>query len=152
MSKNTVKVKKYFDIVEEYPAAAALLPGHLIELTSAEKVQKHANAGQNVFPMFALEDELQGKGITDAFVADDRVQCWIPTRGDIVQAILKDGENVVAGDMLESAGDGTLQKHVAGSAGVVEYPLAIVGVVVEAVDLSGSSAVDPAAYVLVRIV
>lgn len=152
MSYNTIKVKKYSDIIEEYTAAAAITPGQLIELTSAGKVQKHSNAGQNAIPMFALEDALQGKGITDNYAADDQVQVWVAGRGDIVYALLKDGENVAIGDWLESAGDGDLQKHVTGSAGVVEYPEAIVGQALEAVDLSGSSGADPATRrILVRI-
>ena len=89
--------------------------------------------------MFALEDELQGKGINDNYSSGDLVSVWIPGRGDQVFAILADGENVAVGDLLESNGAGYLRKHTAGSAGVVEFPLAVVGYATEAVDLSGSS-------------
>lgn len=147
---NTIKAKKYTDVIEEYPAAAAITPGHLIELISDGTVRNHATASGNALPMFALEDELQGKGIDDDYAAADRVQCWIPGRGDIVNALLKDGQSVVAGDFVESAGDGTLQKWVVDSTG--DYaPAQIIGVVVTAVDMSGSSDVDPDGRVLVRI-
>ena len=151
MAKNTIKLKKYLDIVVEYPAAAAITPGHLLELTSAGKVQKHSNAGQVVLPMFALEDEMQGNGIDDAYAAADQVQVWIPTRGDEVYAWLADGQNVSEGDYLESDGAGCLQKYAASSAGVVEYPSSIVAQALEAVDLS-ASANTAAGRIKVRII
>lgn len=107
---NTIKVKKYSDVIEEYTASGAITPGMLLELTSAGEVKAHSKAGQNVFKMFALEDELQGKGINDAYVSGSKVQAWIPYRGDEVLALLADGENVVVGDYLESDGFGRLRK------------------------------------------
>lgn len=147
---NTIKVKNYSDVFEEYEAVAALSPGHLLMLTSANKVQKHNVASGNVLPMVAIEDALQGKDITEAYAAEDRVRVWIPQRGDIVKLRLKDGQNVVIGDWVESAGDGTVQKWVVDSTG--DYLTAqLIGQVVEAVDMSGSAGVDPDGFVNVRI-
>jgi hypothetical protein len=92
---------------------------------------------------FAVEDELQGGSIDDAYAASSRVQVWTPQRGDVVYALLKDGQNVVIGDLLESAGDGTLQKWVADTwtsqnVGTI-YGQVIVGTALEAVDLSNSA-------------
>lgn len=147
MNKNTIILKNYLNVREEFVANAAITPGHLIEVMSTGKVRKHASAGQNALIMFALEDELQGKGIDDDYAADAMVQCWIPQRGDIVYALLKDGQNIAIGDFLESAGDGTLQKHVpdVDSAADVEtiYGLQIIGQAIEAIDLSGSSGTHP---------
>jgi hypothetical protein len=113
MAFHTIKLKKYSDIIEEYKAAAATIyPGCLIELNSSGTVQVHATAGGNVLPMFALEDELQGNDIDTAYAEGDQVQCWIATRGEIVYAILADGQDVHIGDPLESNGAGYLQKHV----------------------------------------
>jgi len=133
--------------MEGYGANAAITPGMLIEVMSTDKVRAHANAGQNALPMFACEDELQGKGVTDDYAADDKVQVWIPGRGDQVNAILADGENASIGSFLESNGDGMLKVHVADvesfesneAGSVTIYPLQIVGVAVDAVDLSDSS-------------
>lgn len=136
---NTIKLKKYSDVIEELVAAEAITPGMLVEIDSNGEVRPHQAGGENALPMFALEDELQGNGINDEYSADDPVQVWIPYRGDQVNAILADEENVAIGDFLESNGDGYLRKHEAGTADVVEYPLAIVGVALEALDLSGSS-------------
>lgn len=147
MAYNTIKIKKYVDIIEEYEANAAITPGMLIELMSTGKVRAHATAEGNVLPMFALEDELQGNGIDDAYAAADRVQCWIPQRGEQVYAIVADGQNIAIGDWLASNGDGALREHVTeteswnvSEAGAVTVnPLQIIAQALEALDLSGSS-------------
>ena len=156
MAKNTVKIKKYLDVVEEYVAVAAITPGHFVELTSAGKVQVHATAGGNIVPMVALENELEGQTISDAYAADDPVQVWIPQRGEQVYALLKDGENVAIGAFLESAGDGTLQAHTP-DVNVSDESDNILGnqivaVALEAVYMSGSSGADPSGRIEVMIV
>lgn len=96
---------------EEYPAAAALKPGHLIELTSATKVQKHSTSGGAAQKMFAKEDALQGKTIDDAYAADDVVFGYIAQPGDRLQArVAANAAAITEGDWLASAGDGTLKK------------------------------------------
>jgi len=149
---NTIKLKKYVDVVEEYEANAAITPGMLIEIMSTGKVRAHANTGQTALPMFALEDELQGNGIADAYASGDRVQAWVASRGEIVYALLANGETAVIGSFLESNGDGYLKVYSADSAGVVEYPSSIVGQALEAVDMSGSSGADPSGRIKVRII
>lgn len=138
---NTVKLKAYQNVIEEGVANAAITPGELIEWMSTGKVRKHATADGNAIPMFALENELEGKGLADNYAADDRVQCWIAGRGDQVYTLLKDGQNVAIGDYLVSAGDGSLKKLVVTSAGVVEQPLQVVAQALEALNLSGSASV-----------
>ena len=127
MSYNTIKVRKFSDIQDEKTAAAVITPGALLEITSTGAVKEHATAaGKHAF-LFALEDELQGKGIDDDYVADDQVQVWVAGRGDIVNALLEDESTIAIGDFVESNGDGKVQA-VSGS-----YPI---GVALEAVDLS----------------
>ena len=161
MAYNTIKVKKYSDVIEEMVASAAITPGMLLIIENTGKVKAHDQADKDVFPIFALEDELQGKGIDDAYAANDPVQCWIPSRGDIVNAILADGQKVVIGDPLTSDGYGRLKKHVtdtgASTVPWTVYPEQIVGYAAEALDLSGSSGAEvsgPLGYhkrLLVRI-
>lgn len=130
MSKNTIVVKNYSDVFEEYVAAETINPGHLLALDADLNVIKHATAGGAGSPtMFAVEDALQGKSIDDAYAAGDPVQVWIPGRGDDVYAILADGETVVKGGLLESNADGTLKAADSGTA---------IAVALEALDLSGS--------------
>jgi len=152
MAYNTIKVKRYSNVVEEMQANAAITPGMLIEEMSTGKVRAHANAGQPALPMFALEDELQGGGIDDAYAADDRVQCWIPNRGDNVNALLANGQTAAIGSFLESNGDGYLRVYAASSEGVVEYPSSIVGVALEALDLSSSSGAESTYRLLIRVI
>jgi hypothetical protein len=158
MTTNTIKVKNYSNVIEELVANAAITPGMLIEQISTGKVRAHATIGGTALAMFALEDELQGKTIDDAYAADNRVQCWIPNPGDQVNALLDDGETVVIGDFLESAGNGYLQKYVADvtasdeSDNLIDHQ--VIAVAVTAVDLSGSSDTYPTAgkRIVVRIV
>ena len=147
MSYHTIKIKKYLDIIVEKVANAAITPGMLIEPMPTDKVRAHATAEGNVLPMFALEDELQGDGIDDAYAAGDQVQCWIPQRGEEVYAILADGYDIDIGDWLASNGNGYLREHTAeteswavSEAGAVTVlPLQIVAQALEAVDNSGGS-------------
>lgn len=147
MSKNTIKLKKYLDIIEEYTAADTIKPGMLLEFDSDGKVNAHQVAGGNALPAFALEDEMQGNGIDDEYSADDKVQVWVTQRGEQVYAILKDDENVDEGDFLVSAGNGELQELTAyedaDSLGAAEGRLSIVAQALEAVDLSDSSGTWP---------
>jgi len=152
MAKNTVKIKSYLNVIEEMVANAAITPGMLVEEMSTGKARVHANAGQPALPMFALEDELQGNGIDDAYAADDQVQLWIPQRGEQVYALLADGETAVIGSLLESNGDGYLKVYEADSAGVVEYPNSIVGIALEALDLSGSSGEESTYRIQIRVI
>lgn len=144
---NTIKIKSYTDVQEEYIADAAITPGHLVKLDSDGKVTVFATAAGMVLPMFALEDEHRGRTINDAYAQGDPVQCWIPSRGDVVYAILDAGQNVAVGDMLEPHNDGTLQKLTTGTN--ASDGGAIVGVALEALDLRASTAV--ATHIKVRI-
>ncbi len=147
MARNTIKIKKYSDVIEEMKAAAAITPGFLVEESAAGVVRKHSVASGNAIPMFALEDELQGKTIDDAYTTDDQVQVWIPGRGDMVYGLLAVGQNVTVGTFLVSNGDGYL-KAVADSASFGDDDSAkIIGVANEAVNASAA-----AARIIVRII
>lgn len=160
MAYNTIKVKKYSDVIEEYTATAvAITPNMLIELASATTVQAHSTEAGNALPMFALEDALQGNGIADNYAVSSKIQCWIPYRGDIVYAIIEDGTDIAVGDFLESNGAGLLQLHVADAGSVAGVPNAIIGQAIEAVaagaDSSLNSSVSPLGLgkrILVRII
>lgn len=147
MAYKTIKLKKYSDVIEEMIATAvAITPGMLVEQFysgSSPRVRAHANAGQNAVPMFALEDELQGKGIDDNYAVSAKIQVWIPNRGDQVYAILADGKEVDIGDFLESDGNGFLQPHTPDTGSSAEattnYTNQIVAIALEHLDTSGAS-------------
>jgi hypothetical protein len=152
MAKNTIKLLCFGeDIIKNFVANAALKPGHILEQTTADKVKKHATAGGNVAPvMVALENSLEGEDIDDDYAADDQVRCWIPRAGDEGYLWLADGQEVSKHDLLESDGNGRLQKHTAdkeswesGSAqlpgSITVYPKQIVCEALEAKDLLASA-------------
>lgn len=143
MAYNTITLKGT-PVRGEAVANAAITPGQLIERMSTDKLRRHASAGQNATRMFALEDELQGNDIDTNYAASAIVQFGVFKPGDEVYSFLANGETAVIGSWLESDGNGDLRVHTADSAGAVEYPEAIIGVAREALDMSGSSGVDPA--------
>lgn len=143
MARNTIIIVNHSNSFFEADAAGAITPGHLVELGSSLDVQVHSTAKGNAAKTFAIEDALQGNGIDTDYAADDVVRVWTPQPGDEVNALLSDGETAVIGNFLESNGDGTLRVYTDG---------VIIGQAIEAVDMSGSSTVDPSARILVRIV
>jgi len=152
MAKNTIILKNYLNNFEEFTAIGVITPGNLLEITSAGKVQRHSAAGSKTITILALEDNLQGKDINGDYAVGDKVQTWIPQTGDQAYMLLANGESVVKGDALTSNGDGTLKKFVAASsAAVIEAPEVIVAISDQALDMSGSSAVDPSPRIEVRI-
>ena len=136
MAVNTIKLIKYSDVIREHVAHAAIIPGALLSLNSDNEVLNHATAGGNVVPiMFALEDELQGKGINDNYAAGDQVQVWLPKAGDVVYALLNDDDTFSIGDLVESDGYGKVRVHAAdpGDSTTGSVQNAIIGVVMEAI-------------------
>jgi hypothetical protein len=96
---------------KEYTAAGAITPGMLLKLGSAGTVVAHSDESGNAPKMFALEDELQGKEISQAYSSGDLVLCGIFRPGDEVNALLATSQTIVIGDLLESNGAGYLKKH-----------------------------------------
>jgi len=136
--ENTI-ILKGRGVRKEGSAAAAITPGDLIERTStAGEIQRHSTAGGNAAPSFAVENELVGNGIDVDYAANDNVLFEHCERGGEVQASVAAGAAaIVAGDYLESAGDGTLQK-VATSASTSQADRAgVIARALEAVDNSG---------------
>ena len=139
-------------IIKELVAAGAITPGHLCYVDSDGKAAVHATAGGTAYPMFALEDDAQGREIDTAYAASNQVKLGVFKAGEEVYAKLGNGENASIGDYLESNGDGTLRvvdtDTSVGDIGVQS----IVGVAMEAVDMSGSSGADPSGRIRIMIV
>ena len=110
--------------------------------TVKDQVKVHATAGGVAVPMFALENELAGKAISDAYAAGDLVPVWVVQRGEQVYALLADGENASIGSLLMSAGNGTLKVRTGTNT--------IVAQALEALNLTASS-VTAAARIVVMV-
>jgi hypothetical protein len=125
----------------ELPAASAILPGHLIERAAGGTLQPHSTAGGDGESLFAQEDALQGKIVTDAYATGDPVNAYSERGGNITLAILKAGFAYTTATKLISAGDGTLKPTTGTPAKVYGSPLA-------ALDISASGAVNTLAQVV----
>lgn len=137
----------------ERDAAAAITPGNLIELTSSDTVQNHSTAGGRVGPRYVcVENDIAGDDIDDAYAAGEVVQFHSARPGDVLLMRLNDGENVVIGDFLQSAGNGLLRRTDGDSSAFDAEATSIIAVALEAKDMSDSSAADPSDRLRVEIV
>ena len=88
-----------------------ITPGMLLDIDANGDVIKHADEGENVVPYIAVENDYIGDDIDDDYMDEDQVRYHIGITGERYYAWLDAGENVSEGDLLESAGDGTLQGY-----------------------------------------
>jgi hypothetical protein len=107
MAAKTIALKGDF-IRKEGEASEAITPGHLVEFGGAADLRNHTVIGGAARKAFALENDLIGKGIDDAYAAGDVVQYGVFVPGAEVYAKLAAGETCAKGAALESNGDGTL--------------------------------------------
>ena len=145
MAYNTVTVHSN-QPSKEGTTSGAITPGMLINwTTTAGTYLAHGDAGgANAAAMFAVEDDHQGNDLNDAYATATRFLFKHYLPGDKVNALLADGETAVVGSRLESNGDGYLRVVDADtSAGTIALG-ACKFVALEALDMSGSSLVDPA--------
>lgn len=98
--------------IEEALANAAITPGELIEWVpnaSFRRLQVHGSATGAAAPMFALENELAGEEIGDAYASGETVRFATCPKGTIILARITANVNLETGDWLESDGNGELQ-------------------------------------------
>lgn len=99
-------------------ASAAILPGSLVEIITAAgatqgQLRHHPTAAARTAVLIADAAYYVGKGIADAYVAGDHVGYYAGTQGHLYQMRLAASQTVVAGQELESAGDGSLRVQAA---------------------------------------
>lgn len=104
------------------PSVSVITPGMLIERYAAAGVtlfRPHSVSGNNG-ETFAIEASMLNKGVADSYAAADMLEAVIAHQGATIWALVATAAPAIAiGDKLESAGDGTLRKYIAG------VPLAI---------------------------
>lgn len=106
---NTIVIKGE-PLRKESVAAEAITPGYLVEPASATTCQKHSTAEGPAVACFALENDLVGDDIDDAYDSGDTVQVGYFRTGDEVYAYLTTSQTISVGDYLVSAGNGLLQE------------------------------------------
>jgi hypothetical protein len=125
-------------LFKERVTGGAVTPGHLVTLNSAGAVVVHNAANANAYPMFALEDEAQGKKISENYASGERITYVIPQRGAEIYALVPPSAAAIAvGDILISNGDGTLKKDTAPTVSANNVDR-VVARALEAVDNSGN--------------
>ncbi len=103
--------------VNDLPGSGSITPGMLVERYSNAGVptfRAHSTAGGNAVPTFALDQRQMNKGIDDVYASGDLVDALVCWPGAVVYAIIASGQNIAAGNFLESAGDGKLRILAAG--------------------------------------
>lgn len=119
-------------------AASAIVPGMLIEELAAGTVQEHSTAAANAQKLFALPDIATGGTIDDAYAVGALVEYGAAHAGQEVYALVAAAAAaIVIGDVLESAGDGTVRIATADAATDTAQRDAVVGYALEAVNNSG---------------
>lgn len=122
-------------------AASAIQPGMLVEEVLLT-VQEHSTAAANAQKLFALADITNGGTIDDVYTVATTVRYGAFHSGQEVFALVAAAAAaIVVGDVLESAGDGTVRIATADAATDTSQRDATVGYAIEAVDNSGGGAV-----------
>ena len=146
-AENQVHLKGDFRHEEIECGATDITPGMLVAEDSSGELVPHGTEGGVATRMVAEVDALQGHTLTDDYADGDPVMINVEGLGNECQILLKAGEDVDIGDILISAGDGTLIEEGSESSGVTIKDR--IAVAREALDLSGSGEVDTLLHVMI---
>lgn len=105
--------------VGDLAASETIRPGHLVDRFNNAGVirwRKHATAAIAVAQAVALEQGMLNKSVDDDYAAGDLMEVALLKKGSFAWMFIASGQNIVAGNKLESAGDGTLRILAAGVA------------------------------------
>ncbi len=130
---DTILIKGDAWVTHEANASVALTPGEFVVFASDGDFELPA-AG-DLSKLIVIEDDLQGKEISDDYAVDNNARAVFMQPGGVVRAIITDGQNIVIGQELEVDTNGTLIGI--GS----NQPIAVA---LEAVDASDSAATSVA--------
>lgn len=98
--------------IGDLAASEAITPGHLVDRFNSAGVirwRKHATAGGACSRTVATEQSMLNKGVADAYAAGDLMEVTAAAGGTNLWMFIASGQNISAGNKLESAGDGTLR-------------------------------------------
>jgi hypothetical protein len=115
-SPNTIWLGGPGTVINDIAASEAITPGHLVERfnnAGVVRFKKHSLTSKEG-TTYACEQSLSNKGVADAYAANDLVEAVTGAPGCSIWALIASGQNIVAGNALESAGDGTLKIYSSG--------------------------------------
>jgi hypothetical protein len=104
-------------VVNDLAASETLTPGQLLERFNNAGIirwRKHATAGGGGPQAVALDQSELNKSVDDTYAANDLVEVGVLSPGGTAWMLIASGQNITAGQKLESAGDGTLRAFASG--------------------------------------
>jgi len=105
--------------INDLAASEVIKPGHLLvrfNNNGVIRLKKHATAGGAAVKIVATEQSMLNKGVDDTYAANDLVEASEFGPGASAWMFINSGQNISAGGLLESAGDGTLRTLASGVA------------------------------------
>ena len=105
--------------VGDLAASEAICPGMLIERFNSAgtiRVRKHATAAGATPRLVATEQSMLNKNVNDGYAIGDLVEATQCAGGTTVWMLIASGQNIAAGNKLESDGAGMLRVLAAGVA------------------------------------
>jgi hypothetical protein len=101
--------------VNDMAAGVAICPGMLVERYNPSgtqvRVRPHATASVATTRALATEASMLNKGVNDGYAINDLVEISELAGGSSAWALIASGQNITAGQKLESNGDGTLKAY-----------------------------------------
>ena len=115
---NTVRIHQRDEHVYDGVATEEIDPGDLVAVVGVDgddlQFARHDSAGEKTAAYFAREYSHTGMSIEDSYQNGDHIEVLKLVPGDRAYGFLSDEEDVDAGDLLVSAGDGALGEPAAG--------------------------------------
>lgn len=97
--------------IGDLAASEAITPGHLVERFNSAGVIRWRKATTDINgpKAVATEQSMLNRGVGDAYAAGELVEVSVLAGGGTAWMWIASGQNVAAGDLLGSAGSGTLK-------------------------------------------
>jgi hypothetical protein len=108
---NTVYLGGGRTVVNDLATAVELTPGYLVERDDVGGVVRWKLATADIAgpPAVACDQPYLNKGVDDVYAAGDLVDVSVLHKGGTAWMFIASGQNIAVGDLLGSAGDGTLK-------------------------------------------
>lgn len=97
--------------IGDLAAAVAITPGHLVERDNVAGVIRWKLASTDIAgePAVATDQSMLNKGVDDVYAIGDLMEVSVLHKGASAWMLIASGQNIDAGDLLGSAGGGTLK-------------------------------------------
>lgn len=109
---NTIHLGGHMTPLGEWIGSETITPGDLLEFfddSGKMKLRKHSGAAEMPRTIIALEKLLHNKGVDDTYAAGEIVYAAELHKGSTWWARVPSGQDIAAGDALQSNGNGMLR-------------------------------------------